>query len=289
MPKYCISDLVFEINAPEWVLHDNLKIFLCNLKTRDLYLDVVFEKCAAIPLEEAELIFKTAGTSVYVIDGRTHLINSDGMGIISDITASEDWATCKIYINLEYNNPEDEEMAKQIRENVFAALQKIYFAVLGQKQGVAIHSSSIIWNDQGVLFSASSGTGKTTHTQLWKELYNTKVLDGDVTACRMINRIPFVYGIPWCGSSGEFMNHRVPLKAIVFLQKAKENKIEKLNLLEAFSRLISNCFMLPLNDKMMNRYLDIIHDIAGCADCYLLNCLPDYDAVELVKKCLEAK
>lgn len=305
MPKYCISDLITKINAPEWVLHDNLRIFLCNIESSedsktalglgaaaqhegaDVCCSIVFKRYDTILVEKAMLVVKTMGTSIYNSEGYIYNLSGDKDDIPSCIVASEDWSVCTMYIDPEYNNPNDKVIIQCVREGVLVALRKIMIAALAQKQGLIIHSSSILWNNKGILFSAPAGTGKSTHVHLWKQLYDTPILDGDATACRLINGNHYVYGLPWCGTSGEFMNQSAPLGAIVFLQQAKENSIIKLEFHEAFLRLTARCFLLPWNDKMTNQFIDIIQEVAASADCYLLNCMPDQDAVDLVKNCLE--
>lgn len=287
MPKYCIFDLVIEITAPEWALHDNLGSFLCDTGDTDIYCGIFFEKRPTIPREEAKIIVKTPGTTIFKFQGCIHNLRGDDEDIPSYTVASENWSFHTMLVDPEYNNPKDNEIVQSVREGIFAALRQVAIAALAQRQGLIIHSSTILWNGKGVMFSAPSGIGKSTHAHLWQQLYDTPILDGDATACRMVNGIPTVYGLPWCGTSGEFINKSVPLRAIVFLQQAKENRIEKLDLRETIIRLTARCFLLPWNNELMNQFLDTVQKIAENVDCYLLNCLPDSDAVELVKKCLE--
>ncbi len=63
-----------------------------------------------------------------------------------------------------------------------------------------------------------------------------------------------VFGLPWCGTSEEYMNSSVPLKAVVFLEQADENHIIKLEKSEAVMRLISGSFW-PLGANIMEQYL----------------------------------
>lgn len=285
MIRYCISGLTIGMIAPEWVLHDNLKTFLCQTGDADVCCSVIFKKHINMLGEKANLIVKTSAILIYESEGFIHSFY-DEKDIPYYAVASEDWSVCTMFVDPEYNDPDDEKIVQIVRDGLFAALRDVMIAALAQKRGLIIHSSTIIWNDMGVAFSAPSGAGKSTHTNLWKKMYGVWVLDGDAAACRIVNGVSIVYGLPWCGTSGEFINHSVPLRAIVFLQQAKENRIEKLDFHEAFIRLAARCFLQPWNDRMTNQFLDIIHEVAACTDCYLLNCLPDNDAVEMVKNCL---
>jgi hypothetical protein len=287
LPKYCISDLIVEVAAPDWVLHENLGSFACETENTDVYCGIFFKKRPTIPSEEAQIIVNRPETVIYEFQGCIHNLNGDDKDIPSYTVAAKNWSFHTMLIDPEYNNPNDHDIVLSVREGIFGALRRVMIAALTQKQGIILHSSTILWKGKGVMFSAPSGTGKTTHVHLWKQLYDTPILDGDATACRMLNGIPIVYGLPWCGSSGEFINKSAPLGAIVFLQQAKENSIKKLDLRETILRLTSRCFLLPWNNELMNQFLDTIQEIAKNTDSYLLNCLPDSDAVEMVKKCLE--
>lgn len=214
-------------------------------------------------------------------------VSSEPEDIPSCIISNHTWTSCTVYIYPIFYKPADQQMVDSVRNGIFGALRSIIIAALSHKHGVLVHSSSIVWNGEGVLFSAPSGEGKSTHTNMWREKYGTEILDGDVTGLRIIDGFPYAYGLPWCGTSAEYLNKSVPLRAIVFLQQAKENRIEKLHFKEAFIRLASRCFMLPYDEKMTNQFLNIVQEIVEKTDCYLLECLPDYEAVELVKKCLE--
>lgn len=287
MPKYCISDLIIEIAAPDWALHDNLTSFLCDTGEAAVYCCLIFKLRPTIPREEAKIIVKTSGTTILEVEGGIHNLSGDDKDIPSYTVASKNWSFYTMIVDPEYNNPNDDQVVESVREGVFAALRTVMIGALAQKQGLIIHSCTILWQGKGVMFSAPSGIGKSTHAYLWQQLYDTPILDGDATACRMVDGIPIVYGLPWCGTSGEFINNSGTLGAIVFLQQANENSIRKLDLSESILRLTARCFLLPWNNELMNEFLDTIQQIAENVDCYLLNCLPNSDAVELVKKCLE--
>lgn len=286
MPKYCISDLIIEISAPKWALHDNLGFFLCARGDTDIFCKVVFEQRPAKPLE-AKIIAEIPGTVIYEYKSCIHNLSGDEKDIPSYTVTAKNSSSYTMFVDPEYNNCDDFGIVQSVREGILASLRDIMIADLTPKQGLIIHSSTIIWQDKGLMFSAPSGTGKSTHAHLWQQLYGTPILDGDLTACRIVDGIPIVYGLPWCGTSGEFINQSAPLRAIVFLQQAEENYIKKLDLRESFLRLAARCFLLPWNKELMNHNLNTVQDIAEKTDCYLLNCLPDPDSVELVKKCLE--
>lgn len=123
---------------------------------------------------------------------------------------------------------------------------------------------------------------------LWKDRYDIQVVDGDVTGCRIIDGNPYIYGLPWCGTSGEFSNTRLPLHAFFFMEQHDSNRITKLDNAEAAVRLFARCYLYLGDETVPNLALKIIENIVRCTPCYLFQCRPDYEAVGLVKKCLDS-
>ena len=102
----------------------------------------------------------------------------------------------------------------------------LYLAALHGKY--ALHSASNYYQEKAWLYSASSGTGKTTHVKLWEKLYAVPVLNGDLNLLGMENDEVFVYGIPWCGTSGVYTTKKYPLGGIILLKRGTENRVCKL-------------------------------------------------------------
>lgn len=110
-----------------------------------------------------------------------------------------------------------------IKEDLFHAIRFAYLIKAQQSELFAIHSASLLYKGKAWLFSAPSGMGKSTHTNLWHKLFDTPVLNGDLNLLGYENGSPFVYGLPWCGTSGMYTTAKYPLGGIVFLQKAPHN------------------------------------------------------------------
>lgn len=287
LPVYSIADIGIEMNTLKWTLHENFRLFECSKHVIDVICNIFFEKRIYEQEEQDILLVETPSRKIIRKNNSLHIVFSIDTDIPYYIILSDDLSLCTMYIDPQYETPNDDIIARRVRDGIFAVFKLVMIMALSQRDGLLLHSSTIIWNGTGIAFSAPSGTGKTTHTRLWQKLYDVKILDGDVAALRIKNDSVYVYGLPWCGTSGEFMNECVPLRSIVFLQQAGENIIRKLTFQEAFMRLIARCFLQPYDDIMMEKYLDTAQKIAAITDCYLLECLPDENAVELVKECLD--
>lgn len=284
MRKLDIATLIIEVDLPDWALHHRLQQFSADIGYTDITCKIVFERQANLPRKNGIPIVKEF---VYNVDGDIHRWIGCEDDIPSYATATSDWSRYTMYIDPKYDDPTDEETVRLVREGIFFHLRDALVAALAKNNGLIIHSSSIIYQNKCVLFSAASGTGKSTHTAMWNELYHVPILNGDSAACRIIDGSPVAFGIPWCGMSGQFINHHAPLSAIVFLEQAKENSIVKLDTVEAFMRLTERCIMLRWSESLTKASLATIQFVVESVDCYLLKCLPDHGAVELVKKCLE--
>ena len=167
---------------------------------------------------------------------------------------------------------------------VFNALGEIFRFIMLKRNGIVIHSSSMSYKNQGVLFSAPSETGKSTHTGLWRKYYpdDTCIINDDTPTILLKNGIPMLCGTPWSGTSEINMNKSVPLKAIVFLRRGLENTISPLNPVQAISYL-ANEIRLPLDSELMDETFNIINEIFKTVSCYILHCNISRDAVETVK------
>lgn len=284
MQKLDVAGLIIALNAPDWVFHQNLQTFVTEIGEPSIICKIVFEKQPILPKENGVAVVKEF---VYDVCGEYHRWVGCEDDIPNYTISSTDWSNYTMYIDPKYNDPTDADTVLLVREGIFFRLRDALVAALAKNNGLIIHSSSIIYQNKCVLFSAASGTGKSTHTAMWNVLYHVPILNGDSAACRIIDGSPVAFGIPWCGMSGQFIKHHAPLSAIVFLEQAKENSIVKLDTVEAFMRLTERCIMLRWSESLTKASLATIQSFVESVDCYLLKCLPDHGAVELVKKCLE--
>lgn len=100
---------------------------------------------------------------------------------------------------------------------------------------VAIHTSTICYQGKAVFFLGESGTGKSTHTRLWREnIEGAVLLNDDSPILRIIDGKPWVYGSPWSGKTPCYKNESYPLAACVRLSQATFNKIERLNIAQGY-------------------------------------------------------
>ena len=151
----------------------------------------------------------------------------------------------------------------------------IYRAIaeqLPQFDRFVFHGAAIEYDGSAYLFTAPSGTGKTTHINLWHKYLGDKVdiINGDKPIIS-VDKISTVYGTPWAGKEGYQRNASAPLKAICILKQGKENKITKLEVAEAVNHLMRQVY-LPSDPSALSKTLELLGTVIENTPVYILEC-----------------
>lgn len=162
-------------------------------------------------------------------------------------------------------------------------LWMMYGLALTPLHGVAIHSSVIRCRDGAVLFLGESGTGKSTHTRLWREhIAGAELLNDDSPIVGIDDGIPTVYGSPWSGKTPCYKNESRPIRAIVRLSQAPHNRIRRLPTLMAIGALLPSCPPAFAYDAaLQDRICTTLSEVIARVPVYHLECLPDEAAARL--------
>lgn len=148
---------------------------------------------------------------------------------------------------------------------------------------IAIHSSVIVKDGGAALFLGESGTGKSTHTRLWREnIEDAKLLNDDSPIIRLVNGVPTVFGSPWSGKTPCYRNLSFPIRGFVRLSQAPHNKIKRLGTLNAIGALLPSCPpAFAYDDNLQDCICDTLSQMIANVPVYHLECLPDGDAARL--------
>lgn len=149
--------------------------------------------------------------------------------------------------------------------------------------GFLLHASVIRFRDKAVLFTAPSGTGKSTQADLWCRYRDAELINGD----RTVVRDGMVLGIPFCGSSNVAKNVKLPLAAIVYLSQAPENTVKRLTGARAFRQVWEGCSIHVWNRTDMERCTQAVMDAVSAVPVVHLACTPDERAVAALQEFLE--
>lgn len=142
------------------------------------------------------------------------------------------------------------------------------------------HGSTIAVDGEAYLFTAKSGTGKSTHTRLWREMLGERavMVNDDKPLIRVTEAGTVIYGTPWNGKHRLGGNISAPLKAICILERAKENSIREITWAEAYPMLLQQSYR-PKDRAALEAVLGLIGKLK--VKYYRLGCNMDPEAAEV--------
>lgn len=144
------------------------------------------------------------------------------------------------------------------------------------------HGSVVAVDGQGYLFTAKSGTGKSTHTALWREYLGGKavMVNDDKPILKITDSGVTAYGTPYNGKHRLGCNMSVPLKAICILTRGEKNSIVRIDKAEAYAMLLQQVYR-PQNPLQMAKTLKLVDRLAANTELYKLACNMDIEAAEV--------
>lgn len=157
----------------------------------------------------------------------------------------------------------------------------MFYRILLKYSGMLVHSSAVVVDGYAYLFSADSGTGKSTHTGLWLEHFKERafIINDDKPALRKVNDKWYVYGTPWSGKTDMNVNTRAELGGIVFMERDKNNWIADINPIEAIPRFIAQTTRRLNKESNMDLLLHNINELLGEVPLYKMGCNISDEAV----------
>ena len=149
-----------------------------------------------------------------------------------------------------------------------------------------VHASVIRKDGYGYLFTAPSGTGKSTHTHLWyKHLGGCDLMNDDNPVLRVVAGEARVYGSPWSGKTPCYRNIEAPVGAITHLAQAPVNQVRRLAPVEAFAALLPAVSSMKWDRRVYNGICQTLSNLLATTPVWHLDCLPDAEAAHV---CYEA-
>ncbi len=148
--------------------------------------------------------------------------------------------------------------------------------------GLLFHGSAVAVDGAAYLFAAPSGTGKSTHARLWRELLGERavMVNDDKPLIRFLDGQAVVFGTPWDGKHHLSRNIGVPLRALCVLERGAYNRIERASVRELFPALLRQIYR-PADPGMLARTLALTDRLAASVPLYRLFCNMEPGAAEL--------
>ena len=269
------------------VCFGNKEHFLTQMRQYDPF---VSEDTTDAPIFTLDIIDQSIDLNGLVYDGNQ---NEDGqeicVGHIDDHLFFEFRDRGRVVAQLLCSQEFHEGQLYVISDYLFGvnnALMTMFMLATSDKQTALFHSSVVSHDAYGYMFLGKSGTGKSTHAQLWlKHIPNTTLVNDDNPVVRIIEGKPYVYGSPWSGKTPCYRNELYPLGGIVRLRQAPFNKIRRLNPLEAYSVIMPAVSGVRWVKALASGIHETETILARIVPVWYLDCLPDEAAARL---CYEA-
>ena len=146
---------------------------------------------------------------------------------------------------------------------------------------ILLHCAVLEYQGKAYAFLGRSGTGKSTHSRLWKAFLSTpNMVNGDKPILEYKDGAFIAHGTPWKGKEGWGMRTSAPLCGLCFLEQAKVNAIRKLSPAEVSSRLFSQ-ILLPAEEESVIATLNLVDKLISSTPAFLLQCDISEEAVQL--------
>lgn len=290
----CIAGINIEYTGPGAMYPDDFSAFETDAVTDspDVALSVDGVLSRTYPL--GNLVVRTRDVCIYENSDRYYLILNT-FTVITECEISKS-GTVKLY----YQIPSPKEAGKcmrailadidyeRARYEVFHATRLAYLLFAQQRGVFALHSASFLYAGRLWLISAPSGTGKSTHALLWKKVYGTPVINGDLNMIDVNGGVPVVKGSPWCGTSGIFDNKEYRLGGIILLSQGTDNTASQEDSRSDAILAVSNRLITPAWDAALLRTnIDAASRIVSDSLVFRLSCDMSDDAARACKEFID--
>lgn len=160
------------------------------------------------------------------------------------------------------------------------AILRVICDYIIDKGGFFLHCSCLKYKEEAIIFTAPSGTGKSTHAALWRKHFGSDVtmINDDKPLVREKDGRFIIYGTPWNGKHSIGANTCAPVRAVVFLSQASENTAEPISPIEAITLLLQQT-VLPSDKAALSKLLDMLGRLVESTPMLRLRCTVSDEAV----------
>lgn len=158
---------------------------------------------------------------------------------------------------------------------------------LAERSCLILHCAYTEYQGKAMLFSAPSGTGKTTQAELWEQYRGSRTVNGDKALLEYDGAAWTANGWPVCGTSGVCENKTLPVGCIVMLSQATVNQAWRMRPAEAFTSLYGQITMNRWDRERLVQNLDLLERLVGKVPVYHLACDISEEAVKTLEQEME--
>ncbi len=158
----------------------------------------------------------------------------------------------------------------------------LFYRALLAFDGMMLHSSAVVLDQKAYLFSAPSGTGKSTHTSGWIRRFGNRsfILNDDKPAIRFHNGVLYAYGTPFSGKSDLSRNAMAPVAGICMLERGNHNQIKRISAEQALTLIYEQTIRRLTRDEG-TRMLETLVKVVCSTPLWKMRCNVSAEAVDL--------
>lgn len=223
---------------------------------------------------EGELVYRDAGRQIFRFGDRQLRYDGAVAQSLEGAYLRIDREGCRSFVQLKRSAAPHGITSKLIMDAMEAE------HLLCRSGGFLLHASVVQVGGKAILFTAPSGTGKSTQAALWQKHAGAQTVNGDRAAVRGGT----VWGVPFCGSSRQARRSVLPIAAIVYLTQAPQTTLRRLTGAAAFRRLWEGCSVNVWDAEDMESCTDAVTGTLAAVPVYHLACTPDETAVRVLQK-----
>ena len=159
---------------------------------------------------------------------------------------------------------------------------QVFYTHAARRNMLQLHCATVGDQGRGILFLGPSGIGKTTQAERWVQYRGSSIINGDIGLVQRTDDGYFAWGTPWHGSSPYCLNACVPVKALVVLKQAPENRLRELTGFEKVSEVSGSVFYPTWLENGMELCTDTLNHLLTDLPVYRLDNRADEEAVNLL-------
>ena len=169
-----------------------------------------------------------------------------------------------------------------------AAIQRKFAEYLFGHDILLCHGSTVAVDGKAYLFTAKCGTGKSTHTRLWRQVFGdrARMVNDDKPFLILTESGVLACGAPWSGKHGLDTNITVPLAGICILERGAENVIRPIPAEDALPRLLHETFC-PAGQE--DRFHELVTQLAETTPLWRMACTKDPEAAQIAHRAMGAQ
>lgn len=281
-----VGPVIFHIFSEEaFSIGENCShFFRDSLEQIDHYKNCRLIECRITRVEKfrtltGQVVYQNPERMIFEHHGREQRLHAAGKDVFGIYYENDDNS-----IDIELSK----EIVHKININIFFLEMLAMERFLIKENAIVLHSSFIQWNQKGIVFSAPSGTGKSTQAELWRKYAGSQIINGDRS---VLYKDPAdgtfkASGIPFCGSSKINLYGSFPLEAVVFLSQSRQNSAKYYPSMYAVQKIFSETSMNQWNKNFVESSLTFIQELSETVKMIGLSCNISPEAVEELKKYL---